>query len=98
MPPRLPEIILKSIYYYRRVFLNNPGDPIMRRCGHCIRRDKEYKLGGSSNSYTACVASSLSCELSFSEAKLYYIWKKRTEKLHAQREIMREAVARVARL
>ena len=73
IPLTTPKTISKSIYYCRRILLNNPGDPVIYRCSHCIRRDKEYKLGGLFDSCTICIVSGLLCELSFSKAKLHHI-------------------------
>ena len=57
----------------------------MRRCNNCVRRYKDYKISLLSDSCVKCDENSLSCELTFLEAKLCHIRRKRREKLEATR-------------
>ena len=57
----------------------------MRRYSKYIRRYKDYKIGPLLDSYNKYDRNSLPCKLTFSEAKLRRIQRKRREKLEATR-------------
>ena len=55
----------------------------MRRYNNYIRCYKDYKISPLLDSCIKCTGNGLSCKLTFLEAKLRYIRRKRREKLEA---------------
>ena len=60
----------------------------MRRYSNYIRYYKDYKISLSLNSYIKCARNSLLYKLTFLEAKLHRIQRKRRKKLEATRIVV----------
>ena len=57
----------------RIVVTSSVASKIIRRYINCVCRDKEYKVGSNSDSYTEYISIGYSYKLAFLEVKLRYI-------------------------